>query len=66
MPPAKVIFVCISSSKLAVGMPITMPSVVNGNGPLNMLWKLTMSSCWSMIALFEAFFASVIELPCAS
>ena len=31
----KVIFVCISSSKPAVGMPTITPLVVNGNGPLN-------------------------------
>ena len=35
-PPAKVIIVCISSSKEADGVPTTTPSEVNGNGPLNM------------------------------
>ena len=44
-PPAKVIIVCISSSKLASGVPMMMPSEVNGNGPLNWLSKSVMSCC---------------------
>ena len=34
-PPAKVIIVCISSSKLADGTPTSTPSVRKGKGPLN-------------------------------
>jgi len=50
-PPANVIFPCISSSKLADGVPTTTPSVVMGHGPLNVDWKLTMSSWLSMAIL---------------
>ena len=39
-PPAKVILPCISSSKLADGVPTTIPSVVSGHGPLNSLLEV--------------------------
>ena len=55
VPPAKVIFPCISSSKLADGVPTTTPSVVRGHGPLKFVWKLTMSSWLSIAILFVAF-----------
>ena len=59
-PPAKVILPCISSSKLAGGVPTRTPSVVNGHGPLKICWKLTMSSWLSMAILFVALRAAVI------
>ena len=65
-PPAKVILPCISSSKLADGVPTTIPSVVSGHGPLNVCWKLTMSSWLSIAVLLVAFLAAVIVLACAS
>ena len=65
-PPAKVILPCISSSKLAGGVPTTTPSVVMGQGPSNSCWKLTMSSWLSMAILFVALRAAVIVLACAS
>ena len=62
MPAAagNVIFVCISSAKLTDGRPMMTPLALNGNGPLNGVWKFMMSSCWSMIALLVAFCAAVI------
>ena len=36
------------------------PLVLNGNGPLNGVWKFVMSSCMSMIALLVALRAAVI------
>ena len=36
-PPEKAIMVCISSSKLAEGVPMMIPSEVNGKAPLNWL-----------------------------
>ena len=65
VPPAKVIIVCISSSKEADGRPTTTPSEVNGNGPLNMLSNRVMSGCLSMIARFFAFRAALSELAWA-
>ena len=51
-PPANVIIVCISSSKLADGVPTTTPSEVNGKLPLNWLSNSVMSCCLFMIARF--------------
>ena len=65
-PPAKVILPCISSSKLADGVPTTMPSVVIGHGPLKFCWKLTMSSWLSIAVLLVAFLAAVMVLAWAS
>ena len=56
-PPGNVIFVCISSAKLAGGRPITTPLVLNGNGPFNGVWKFVMSSCISMMALLVSLVA---------
>jgi len=66
VPPANVIFVCISSSKLAEGTPTTTPSVVNGNAPLKRLSKFVMSSWVSIASLFSALRVAVIALPWAS
>ncbi len=52
--------VCISSSKLAEGLPTSTPSEGNGNGPLNRLWKSVMSCCWS-ITLRLAFFCPALS-----
>ena len=59
-PPTKTIFVCISSSKEALGSATMMPLALNGNGPLNCSWKCVMSSCMSMIALLVALRAAVM------
>ena len=58
--------VCISSSKLASGVPTRTPSELNGNGPLNWLWKSVMSCCWAMIARLACFCAALSELAWAS
>ena len=50
--PANAIMDSISSSKLAFGVPITIPSERNGKGPLNWLSNAVMSGCMSMIARF--------------
>ena len=65
VPPANVIFVCISSSKLAEGMPTTTPAVVNGYAPLKPVWKWVMSSWLSIASLFSALRVAAIELPWA-
>ena len=65
-PPANVIIVCISSSKLADGVPTTTPSEENGNGPLNWLSKSVMSCCWFMIARLAACCLALIGPSCAS
>jgi hypothetical protein len=65
-PPAKVILPCISSSKLAGGMPTTTPSVVSGHGPLKTRWNSRMSSWLSIAVLLIAFRAGAIALACAS
>ncbi len=64
-PPAKVIIVCISSSKEADGRPTTTPSEVNGYGPLNLLSNLVMSGCMFMILRFARCRALVSEPACA-
>ena len=62
VPPAKVIIVCISSSKEADGRPTATPPEENGYGPLNWLSNRVMSGCLSMIARFAAFRAALSEL----
>ena len=64
-PPAKVIIVCISSSKLAGGVPTTTPSEVNGNVPLNWLSNSVMFCCMFMMARFFSCCAGLIEASCA-
>ena len=60
VPPTKTIFVCISSSKEALGSATTMPLALNWNGPFTDSWKWVMSSCMSMMALLEALRAAVM------
>ena len=59
------IIVCISSSKPASGVPMMMPSEVNGNGPLNWLSKSVMSCCWFMMARFFCCWAALIDVSWA-
>ncbi len=45
LPPTNTIFVCISSSKEALGAATTMPLALNCSGPLTCCsWKWVMSS----------------------
>ena len=64
-PPANVIIVCISSSKLAEGVPTATPSDANGNGPVKALSKSVMSSCWSITARLRFCWAGLMAASCA-
>jgi hypothetical protein len=64
-PPAKAIIVCISSSKLACGVPMMIPSDVKGNGPVNRLSNLVMSRCMRMIFRFFCRCAAGMSRFCA-
>ncbi len=64
-PPAKAIMPSISSSKLASGVPMTIPSEANGKAPLNRLSNAVMSGCMSMRARFFLRCAALIDRSCA-
>ncbi len=66
VPFTNTILVCISSSKLARGSATTMPSALNGNGPLNCSSKCVIDSCWSIATLLSALRAGAMAESCAS
>jgi len=64
-PPAKAIMVCISSSKLTRGVPMTTPSEVKGKLPVNWLSNSVMFCCRFMIFWFFRCRTGLIARSCA-